>query len=115
MSLATTLTTLQSDPRVTGHRLLGEHKAALDLANGRTIFVYHIGDEKVLAGTIRTIVNDDPRPDFILYDRFELVGDGALIQAHKMDARLVTTRRFLELLSELVAAPPASHDAASVN
>jgi len=101
ITLSTTLPTLQSDGLISGYRLLGEHKAELTLPDGRAIVVHHLDGDKVWAGTIRAIARDEPRPDFITYDRFEQVEDSALLQAGKMEVRLVTFGRFRTLLGEM--------------
>lgn len=102
MSLSDTLLTLQSDNLITGYRLLSEHKAELTLPNGRAIIVHHLDGDKVWTGTIRAVVRDAPRPDFITYDRFEQVEDSALLQAGKMEVKLVTFGRFTALLEKMV-------------
>jgi len=58
-------------------------------------------EQNSAAGTIRTKARDEPRPDFIVYERFEQVEDSALLQAQKMGGKLVTFRRFARLLLEL--------------
>lgn len=101
MPLLSALPAYQSDGLITGYRLLNEHKTTLDLPSGRAIVVAEAESDKVWAGTIRTIARDEPRPDFIVYERFEQVEDSALLQAQKMGMKLVTLRRFAQLLPEL--------------
>lgn len=101
MTFLESLPTLQAGGLIADFRPLADHKATLNLPNGRSLVVAEAVDDKIWAGTIRAIARDEPRPEVIVYARFEQVEDSALLQAHKMDVKLVTIGRFTQLLPGL--------------
>ncbi|HLO17759.1 MAG TPA: hypothetical protein VK206_23215 [Anaerolineales bacterium] len=102
MALIHTLMRLKEDGVVTDFDMIGRQKAQASLINGKSIVVFMADDYIVGATAIKESVASMPRPDYIVYNNWNKIVDGADLEARKLKIPFVSYRRFRHILDELL-------------
>ncbi len=102
MALKHTLMRLKEDGIVTKFDMMGRQKAKANLVNGKSIVLFMADDYIVGATAIKESVASEPRPDYIVYNDWNQIVEGAKIEAQKLKIPFVKYGRFRFILDELL-------------
>lgn len=103
MALIHTLMRLKDDGAVTDFDLMGGQKAQVNLRNGKSIVVYMSDDYILGATSVREAVENTPYPDYIVYNNWNKVTEGAEEEARRLKIPFVKYGKFRYILDGLNA------------
>lgn len=105
MALIHTLMRLKEDGIVVNFDMMGRQKAKANLVNGQSVVVFMADDYIVGVTAVKESVASEPRPDYIVYNDWNKIVEGAEVEAQKLKIPFVKYGRFRYILDELLKRP----------
>jgi|GEM_PF-2142416 len=102
MALIYTLMRLKDDGIVTKFDMMGSQKAQANLINGKSMILFMADDYIVGATAVKEAVASEPKPDYIVYNDWNKIVDGAEAEAQKLKIPFVSYGRFRYILDDLL-------------
>lgn len=102
MALIHTLMRLKNDGIVTKFDMMGRQKAQAYLINGKSIIIFMADDYIVGATAVKEAVASEPEPDYIVYNDWNKIVDGAETEARRLRIPFVSFGRFRYILDDLL-------------
>lgn len=102
MALIHALMRLKDDGLVTEFDMMGRQKAQAYFINGSSMVIFMADDYIVGITAIKEAVASEPRPDYIIYNHWNKVVDGAEAEAKKLRIPFVSYGRFRYILDEIL-------------
>lgn len=83
--------------------MIESQRAKVHLQNGKSLVVYMSDDYVLGVASIREAVQNDPRPDYIVYNDWDKVTENAEEEARRLGIPFVKYGRFRHVLNELLS------------
>jgi len=102
MALINTLMRLKEDGAIKRFDMIEDQKARVYFQNNKSLVIYMSGDYILGITSIREAIQDEPRPDYIVYNDWDRVTENAEEEARKIRIPVVKYGRFRHIINELL-------------
>lgn len=103
MALIHMLMRLRDDGIVINFDMIEQQKARVNLINSKSIVVFMADDYIVGVTAIREAIANEPLPDYIVYNHWNQITDGAEAEARRLRIPFVSYGRFRYILDEMLS------------
>lgn len=102
MALIHALMRLKDHGLVTDFDMMGRQKAQANFINGTSMVIFMADDYIVGVTAIKEAVASEPLPDYIVYNHWNKIVDGAEAEAKRLRIPFVSYGRFRYILDEML-------------